>query len=50
MGRELNVNDIANKYWEKGIGIEGIGINFWLGKGIGIDLPAKKELEYIERN
>ena len=39
-----------------GIGIErkeiGIGIDFWLGKGIGIgiDFPTKQELEHIERN
>ena len=51
MGGELNVKDISNKYWEKGIGT---GIDFWLvkGIGIGIDFPAKNELEleYIERN
>ena len=52
MGGELNVKDIANKYWEKGIGIErkGTATDFWLGNGIGIDFPTKKELEYIERN
>ena len=38
MGGELNVKDISNKYWEKGIGT---GIDFWLVKGIGIDFPVK---------
>ena len=41
-----NVKDISNKYQEKGIGFDkkGIEIDFWPGKGIGIDFPIKKEL------